>query len=98
MKEYILCSSVWFDDGKKHNYQPKNINIGFVMCGYRHNSIFAQFGMTVKERKDIGIYTREQGFLTNLNRFVNRMEAAKISYLSGQVDKPLKELYSEDLY
>ena len=42
-----------------------------------------------------------QGFLTNLNRFVNRTEGANIARASGQVDKlqfSRKELFSEDLY
>ncbi|MCK9447014.1 hypothetical protein M0Q50_09210 [bacterium] len=43
----------------------------------------------------------EQGFLTNQNRFVNRIEGAKIALECGQI-KQLQYskdvLYSEDLY
>jgi hypothetical protein len=25
-KEYILCSAIYFNDGKNHTHQPKNID------------------------------------------------------------------------
>jgi hypothetical protein len=39
-----------------------------------------------------------QGFLTNKNRFVDREEGAKIAFTAKQVNEPLKQLFSEDLY
>lgn len=97
-EEYILCAAIWFDDGNKYMHQPKNIECGLVFCGYRHPSIFAQIGGTVKERQDIGIYQKELGFLTSQNRFVGRKEAARIAFEAKQTDRLLKRLYSEDLY
>jgi len=34
-KEFILCAAIWINDGLKHNQQPENIEIGFVICGRR---------------------------------------------------------------
>lgn len=39
----------------------------------------------------------EQGFITENGTFVNREEAAKIAYKSGQIKKEMRELYSEDI-
>ncbi len=97
-KEYILCAAIWFDNGEKYKLQPKNIDTGVVLCGWRHGCIFPQIGGLVKERQELGIHEKEQGFLTNLNRFVDRKEAAKIAYKEKQIAKPKKTLFSEDLY
>lgn len=97
-KEYILCASIYFDDGKEYLYQPYNIKTGLVLCGWRHGCIFPQIGGLVKERQELGIYEKEQGFLTNLNRFVDREEGAVIAFKAGQIKEQLKRLYSEDLY
>jgi hypothetical protein len=40
----------------------------------------------------------DQGFLTNLDRYVNRIEAAKIAINAGQVNDSIKILFSEDLW
>ncbi len=101
-EEYILCAAIWFDDGRIHKFQPKGIDVGIVLCGYRHNNIFTQIGGLVKERKELGIYEKEQGFLTSYNRFVGRVEAYNIAVSAGQVEpstnNPEEELYSEQLY
>jgi hypothetical protein len=96
--EYILCAAIWFDDGEQYEHQPKNITTGLVFCGYRHGCIFQQIGGTMGERKQLGIYEKEQGFLTNRNRFVDREEAAKIALQANQIAEPLLRLFSEDLY
>lgn len=96
--EHILCSAIWFDDGKEYIFQPYNIKTGLVLCGWRHGCIFPQIGGLVKERQELGIYEKEQGFLTNLNRFVDREEAAIIALKAGQITEEIKRLYSEDLY
>ena len=99
----ILCAAIWFDDGKVHAHQPKNVASGLVLCGWRHGCIFAQIGGLVGERQQLGIYEKEQGFLTSDNRFVGRNEAAKIAQESYQVkwddvDWDTVQLYSEDIY
>ena len=105
-KEYILCAAIWFDDGRIHAHQPINIDKGIVYMGLRHCNCFASIGGLVKERLEAGIHEKEQGFLTSLNRFVNRREAAEIALSQGQFkDNKEKEevtrshyLYSENLY
>jgi hypothetical protein len=96
--EYILCAAIHFDDGKQYPNQPKNIETGIVLCGWRHGSIFPQIGGLVRERQELGIYEKEQGFITSKNRFIDRKEAAILAFTTGQIDKPKTELYSEDLY
>lgn len=97
-EEYILCAAIHFDDGKEYAHQPRNIQTGIVLCGHRHGCIYPQIGGLTKERQNLGIHEKEQGFLTNLNRFVNREEGAIIAFNAKQIDNELKTLYSEDLY
>lgn len=97
-KEYILCAAIWFDDGKKYAGQPFSVQQGLVLCGWRHGCIFPQIGGLVSERQKLGIFEKEQGFLTNLNRFVDREEGAAIAWKAGQTKEELKTLYSEDIY
>lgn len=106
-KEYILCAAIHFKDGEKYEHQPYNITTGLVLCGWRHGTIFVQWGgMKVKDRKDIGITEEVQGFLTSLNRFVTREEAAEIAISQNQFfderEKQLvlqsKYLFSENIY
>lgn len=97
--EIILCAAIWFDDGKKYAHQPINIDTGIVLCGFRHGCIFPQIGGLVPERQKLGIHEKEQGFLTNKNRFVDRKEGARIAILAEQIEDVLNDyLFSEDLY
>lgn len=96
--EVILCAAIHFDDGKKYGLQPYNIESGLVLCGWWHGCIFPQIGGLVKERQELGIFEKEQGFLTNKNRFVTREEAAEIALKAGQIKEPKNRLFSEDLY
>jgi len=96
--ERILCASIHFDDGNTYLYQPTNITSGLVFSGYRHCSIYQLLRMNVKERNDLFIFEKEQGFLTNFNRFVTREEGAIIAYKAGQIKEETIRLYSEDLY
>jgi hypothetical protein len=92
-KEYIICSAIWFDDGVKHPHQPKNIDIGYVVCGRRHHNCFQ-----IQFMIDINHIEREQGFLTNTDRFVDREEAGQIAYDAGQITEKNNFLFSEDLW
>lgn len=109
MKEYILCAANYYDDGEKYAHTPKNIDIGFVICGRRHHNCirtFTQivpFPYTEEGHKIHG--TEIQGFLTNTDRFVNRKEGYKIAFEADQIKGPNKGysengigLTSEDLY
>ena len=100
--EYILCSAIYFDDGKEYWQQPIGIKTGIVICAWKHACVFPIIGGTVGERQELGIYEKEQGFLTSRNRFVGREEAGKIALACGQIKKMNyfggKLLDSSDLY
>lgn len=98
--EYILCAAIWFDDKNDHQDASLQGKTGFVVCGRRHHNCFhtaAIFDPKMKYKK----HEKEQGFITNTNRFVGRIEAAEIAYLSGQITERTTHpvgLFSEDLY
>ena len=100
-KEYILCSAIHYRDGKEHPSQPVNIETGYVICGLRHHNIINTLGHVFDKYTD-GDTDDEQGFLTNLGRFVNRVEGLEIAVNAGQVVKGKEvtkgRLHSEDLY
>lgn len=91
--EDIRCAAIWFNDGASWKHQPNNIDSGYVICGLRHHNCFA-----VRAALGLGKIAHVQGFLTNKNRFVDRVEGASIAYKAGQVSTEIKELFSEDLY
>jgi hypothetical protein len=105
-KEYILCAAIWYKDIslKKDIPQvlPKNCDRGLVVLGHRHGqamwTMSCLTGLRSVENAEDGVGEHEQGFLTNLNRFVDREEAAQIAFDSGQIDQHTITLYSEDLY
>ena len=97
--QYIICAAIWFNDGKKHQHQPRNIDIGFVVAGRRHHNVF----LTVADIKDCdyrdyGFSENIQGFLTSDDLFVNRKEAAIIAFNAKQTDNQKEILFSEDIY
>lgn len=93
-KEYILCASIHFDDGKKHEHQPINIDTGFVVCGRRHHNCYRTLqaiGHTLGIPDDVVVKNLidranrdNQGFITNLDRHVDRKEGWKIALDAGQ--------------
>lgn len=100
--EFVLAAAIWYKNypALPSSYVVKGTDKGIVLCGCRHTHIIGQcVGLLSKPQADMGPY--EQGFITNLNRFVDRTEAAKIALTAKQITK-LKysstELYSEDLY
>lgn len=97
MIEKIICSGIWFDDGIIHEHQPVNIKTGYVVCGRRHHNCFATCHIMQPNHEYVK-HEKEQGFLTNLDRFVDRKDAAIIAYNSGQISKSKITLYSEDLW
>jgi len=113
-KEFILCAAIWVNDNQKHEQQPENIDIGFVVCGRRHHNCY----QTIKDLKgDVNEYfkslnisdddyRKHQGFITSLDRYVDRKEGWKIAIENEQVQFGLKAtengedsiLISENLY
>jgi len=100
---YIICSAIWFNDGKIHVHQPKNIETGFVICGRRHHNCFAMLkALNVDRLQFEKIENVEiQGFLTNDDMFVTREEAYEIALSANQITEHLDRkhrLFSEDIY
>jgi len=97
-KEKIVCSAIWYNDGKKtYTNQPRNISEGIVVAGLRHCNCFSTLVCIFPDREYIG-KRPTQGFLTTNHRFVDRYEGMRIARAAGQVtiDKP--KLNSEMLY
>lgn len=94
--ETIICSAIWYNDKKVHDHQPRNITEGYVMCGRRHHNIIHlhQILTGKKTRGD----SSTQGFLTSLDRFVNRKESALVAKAAGQIKEDTGGLISEQLY
>ena len=92
MKERILCAAIWFDDGKEYDHQPINIKTGYVICGHRHHNCFMTAGILDPGISNYQKHEKEQGFVTNTNRFVSREEASEIALKSGQVSTVIKRL------
>ena len=114
LKEYIICSAIYYRDGKKYEHQPKNITSGFVVCGRRHHNCFMTlFTLTSFNKPELwesgpGVDKKIiiQGFLTNSDSFVTRECAFVVAYNAEQILRPVPEeqlrnntkLFSEDLY
>ena len=96
--EYVMCAANWINDGVEHLFQPFNIDIGIVYCGWRHPCIFQQY----RERFPQETYGKSetQGFLTTKNRFLTRKEALELVRSNGQLKGDLigGVLTSEDLW
>ena len=94
--EKIMCSAIWVN--LSHSlHRPTNIDTGVVICGYRHCNCIEIASMMFTRKEMIG---HVQGFLTNNNRFVDRIEAKKIAESCGQMlhTSRKSELYSEDVW
>jgi len=106
MKEYILCAANYYNDGNKNVHTCRNIKEGFVICGRRHHNCIAIFalmrGFPYSEESHKLMATEIQGFITNTDRFVDRLEALEIARAANQLitgeGNSRLGLFSEDLY
>ena len=108
MEEKILCAAIWYkefplvdNEIPSSLLRPINCDRGIVFSGHRHpHCLYQQVAITGKPQYQAG--EEIQGFLTNKNRFVDRVEGLKIALASNQVldlnDVRGNVLYSEDLY
>ncbi len=110
-REFIVCAAVWFKDGKPHNDQPENIESGFVIAGRRHNNCYATLSALLNKEESEAMMelSTEQscrGFITSLDRYVDRFEAFQIAKANNQIQYGLEasdmekdsQLISENLY
>ena len=100
-KEYILCAAIHYKKNDNYPNQPRNIENGYVVCGYRHDRCIA---IITRLEEDYNSHLMKQGFLTSHNRFVDRQEGYKIACENEQIEEEkhswlaLGVLVSEDLY
>lgn len=101
-KEYILCAAIWYKELPSMKFLPTNVDKGVVVCGHRHPHCINTMSTLGKLRTVTfaadGVGEHEQGFLTNLNRFVDRKEGGEIAFAANQTKTLKKFLFSEDLY
>jgi hypothetical protein len=100
--EWILCAAIHVEDDPKHLHTPKNIETGFVICGRRHHNCYRILELLPNVDK-LNVGRERQGFITNLDRYVDRKEAFQIAKAANQCLQPdlINEnigLTSEDLY
>ena len=106
--ERIICAAVWFKtfpilkEITSDMLRPYNCDCGIVFSGHRHpHCIYQAVAISGKRQSELGKGDDViQGFLTNLNRFVDRIEGAQIALDNGQITELQygKRLFSEDLY
>lgn len=98
MKEYIVCSAIYVNDGIKYENQPINIIKGFCIYGLRHSNCFATLKIFKVDKKIFKEII--QGFLTSKNRFLNRKDSFIIAKESNQIEIEIENgnLFSEHLY
>lgn len=102
--ERIYCAAIWYKDLPAPKYRPVNIDTGLVIEGHRHADIIRTvvnlLGLRTCSNGADCAGESEQGFVTNRNRFVDRVEAMQIARAAGQLiaETSFPELYSEDLY
>lgn len=102
--EYIICAAIWYrtlplvyEKFPGTHLRPVNCDRGIVFSAHRHlQCLYQMIALTGRMQHEAG--EEIQGFLTNKNRFVDREEGAKIAFTAKQIDKPLRQLFSEDLY
>lgn len=102
--ERIYSAAIWYKDLPTAKYLPINIDKGIVVEGHRHADIIRTVVNLLDKRTcqfgDKCAGESEQGFVTNTNRFVDRIEALAIARTANQIisDTTFPELYSEDIY
>lgn len=98
MIEKIVSPAVHYDDGHVHRKQPYNIVSGIVAMGYRHGNALYVLKLLYPKMEPLETI---QGFITNMDRFVDRHEAYGIARDAGQIQRDLlghETLTSEDLW
>ena len=104
--EFILCAAIHYDDGIEYPHQPNNIQTGLVICGRRHHNCILNASVMLGDRYNKNLVNRaSQGFITSMDRYVNRKEAWLIAIKRDQVIHNFYDkngidqiLVSEDLY
>ncbi len=90
--EIIICAAIRMNDG-------------YIIRGHRHNDALRTAAGIPRYKGDSHAWGENQGFVTSKNRYVDRLEAARIQKAAGIKSKMPEgqeylhgECYSEDLY
>lgn len=104
--EKIINAAIWYKELPNQTFLPANITYG-VVFGLRHPHCI-DIVKTLSNLRTVklgpgSVGETIQGFLTDTNRFVDRIEAMDIAIKAKQVKKenlynPRIGLFSEDLY
>ena len=99
--ETILAAAIHVFDDNKHLHQPLNVDLGYVISGYRHCCCYPIVKLIYSETRLIPPII--EGFITSHFRFVNRTEAFEIAKNASQIisysfEKDSDSLKSEDLW
>lgn len=111
-KEYIICAAIWYQDGIVRFNQPRNVESGIVVGGWRHGNCISTLktmfyddfqNCEVCNKKRIEVLNNDiQGFLTNKGNFVDREVGLKIAKENNQLINKASDtktqLFSEDIY
>jgi len=81
------------DDGVKRTHLPRNIETGFVVGGWRHHNCLTALADLGRPKG-----AKVQGFLTSEGRFLDRVAAAEVALVAGQVDEIPRLFESYHLY
>ncbi len=91
-KEIVICAAIRMSDG-------------YIVRGHRHCDAILTASKIPRYKNESHRFGDDQGFVTSLNRYVNRIEGAKLQKAAGIKSKMPEgqeylhgELYSEDLY
>ena len=91
-------------------FKPKGFDYFQIMCGKRHSDVLE---IIYRLKINYEVTTMVQGFLTDEDQFVDRYDAARMAFFSGQLPKDTElwqkmskddklqnayALYSEDLW
>jgi hypothetical protein len=106
MEEKIICAAIWYKDLDSQRLLPTNISCGVVILGHRHGHCISTLveltGLRTVQFGENAAGEHTQGFLTNLNRFVDRSEGREIAVKQNQIiteeSRHSKHLFSEDIY
>ena len=91
-KEIVICAAIRMSDD-------------YIVRGHRHSDCILTASKIPRYKDESHRFGKDQGFVTSSNRYVDRIEGAKIQKMAGIKSRMPEgqeylhgELYSEDLY
>jgi hypothetical protein len=91
-KEKILCSAIHYVDDYGYIDQPINVKKGFVICGFNHNVCRTMSKAIIDYEHRESLSSIICGYITNRNRFVNKIEAKDIAREANQISRKIYKI------